>query len=401
MLNGQRIVVIGAGVAGLAVARALALRGARVRLHEAGAPDAAAAAGGGLQIAPNGMRVLDALGLGDAARRDGLPNSAVVLRDGLGGQGITRLDLGPQRAEGLDYRLFHRADLIALLWQGAQEAGVEIVTGSAVTVLGETPDGIGLEIAGSGTGARQPDPLVLAADGFHSSGRNVLNGRSEPFFTGQVAWRAVIPETPGGPVEVEAHLGPGRHLVSYPLRGGTCRNIVAVEERREWAAEGWHHADDPAHLRAAFAGFSDRVTSLLARVDAPRLWGLYRHPVAERWHGTGLALLGDAAHPTLPFMAQGANMALEDAWVLAACLDAAPLPEALARYQALRRPRVLRAIAAANANARNYHLRGFARYGAHKVLRIGGWLAPQAALRRFDWLYRHDVTAEQEPAPPA
>jgi len=386
----QRVVVIGAGVAGLAAARALALRGVQVDVHEAGAPDAAADAGGGLQIAPNGMKVLDALGLGAAARRAGLANTAVALFDGLGGRRITRLDLAPHRAIGLDYLLFHRADLIALLWQGARDAGVGMHSGSRVSVLGADGDGVRLDFGGEA----RTEALVLAADGFHSTGRAVLNAGSVPFFTGQVAWRAVVPEAPDSsrPTEVEVHLAPGRHLVSYPLRGGACRNIVAVEERDHWAAEGWHHADDPSRLRRAFAGSSARVRDLLARVEAPRLWGLYRHPVAPLWHGGGLALLGDAAHPTLPFLAQGANMALEDAWVLAACLATAPTAEAFARYQALRRPRVLRAIAAANANARNYHLRGPLRLGAHAVLRIGGILAPRAALGRFDWLYRHDVT---------
>jgi salicylate hydroxylase len=177
------------------------------------------------------------------------------------------------------------------------------------------------------------------------------------------------------------------------LRGGTLRNIVAVEERDDWTAEGWFHRDDPQNLRAAFASFAPEVTGLLARVGEVFLWGLFRHPVAGRWHGPGLALVGDAAHPTLPFLGQGANLALEDAWVLAARLAEAAPAEALAAWQAQRRPRVARAIAAAEANARNYHLRGLPRWAAHKALRIGRVVAPSAALRRFDWLYRHDVTA--------
>ncbi|MCR8723877.1 FAD-dependent monooxygenase [Frigidibacter sp. ROC022] len=390
MLIGQRVLVAGGGVAGYAVARALALRGASVELAEAGAADAAAAAGGGLQITPNGMRVLDALGLGEAARDQGLASQAVVLRDGLLGGVITRLDLGPHRAEGLEYRLFHRADLVALLAEGAREAGVKIRTGAPVEVLSD-----GAEARARVAGDEVSTPLLLCADGFHSSGRPVLNGPADPFFTGQVAWRAVIPADRAVPSEVQAYLGPGQHLITYPLRGGDLRNIVAVEDRRNWAAEGWNHVDAPQNLRDAFSGFCPEVRALLEQVESPRLWGLFRHEIAARWHGQGLALLGDAAHPTLPFMAQGANMALEDAWVLADCLDAMPQPEALAAYQALRLPRVRRAIAAANANARNYHLRGFARYGAHKVLKIGGWLAPGAALKRFDWLYRHDVTKAQ------
>ena len=225
-----------------------------------------------------------------------------------------------------------------------------------------------------------------------SAVRARLNGAAKPFFTGQVAWRAVIADD-GAPPEAHVYMGPGRHLVSYPLAGGL-RNIVAVEERDEWAAEGWHHQDDPANLRAAFAGFAPAPRGWLDRVTQVNLWGLFRHPVARRWHDARTAILGDAAHPTLPFLAQGANMALEDAWVLADCLSARPVPEALALYQTRRRARVVRVIEAANGNARNYHLRNpLARGAAHAALRLGGALAPSAALRRFAWLYGHDVPA--------
>jgi salicylate hydroxylase len=180
--------------------------------------------------------------------------------------------------------------------------------------------------------------------------------------------------------------------VTYPLAWGL-RNIVAVEERPEWAAEGWHHADDPNNLICAFAGFAPEVGTWLAQVEQVHLWGLFRHPVAARWYDDRRAILGDAAHPTLPFLAQGANLALEDAWVLADRLDRLPQAEALAAYQDARRARVARVIAAANANARNYHLsHPIVRSAAHAVLRLGGALAPAAALRRFDWIYGYDAT---------
>jgi salicylate hydroxylase len=190
-------------------------------------------------------------------------------------------------------------------------------------------------------------------------------------------------------------MAPGRHLVCYPLRGGQAVNIVAVQERAAWAAEGWHHLDDPDNLRAQFADFGGVAAQLLSQVDAVGFWGLFRHPVAPHWHGGGVAVLGDAAHPTLPFMAQGANLALEDAWVLADSLDRADnLVTGLAAYQALRRDRAVRVIAAANGNAWKYHLRsGPVRAAAHLALRAGGALAPGRMLRRFDWIYRHDVTA--------
>ena len=149
------------------------------------------------------------------------------------------------------------------------------------------------------------------------------------------------------------------------------------------------------NFRAAFAGFGGQARALLAQVDEVRLWGLFRHPVAAKWYGPGVAILGDAAHPTLPFMAQGANMALEDAWVLADCLDRLGAGEAgLTAYQAARRDRVSRVIAAANGNAWKYHLSARPVRGlAHLGLRLGGALMPGRMLHQFDWIYGHDVTA--------
>jgi salicylate hydroxylase len=366
-LAGREVTVIGAGVAGLATARALALQGARVTVLEqaAGLEDV----GAGIQISPNGAAVIRALGLGAALDTASLANQAVVLRNAVGAQ-LLRMDLA-----GRDYRLLHRADLIALLADGAQAAG-------AVLRFGVVADS-----------AR--DGLVIGADGVKSQVRAALNGRVAPFFTRQVAWRAVIPGD-GCAVEAEVFMASGRHLVSYPLRGGTLRNIVAVEERGDWAAEGWSHGDDPANLRAAFAGFGPRVQGWLGQVREVGLWGLFRHPVARRWHDGRMALVGDAAHPTLPFLAQGANMALEDAWVLAAALAAHDDPAAaFAAYQAARLPRVARIVEAANRNARVYHAKGLHRLALHAAFRAAALLAPAAPLRRFDWLYGEDVTQEK------
>ncbi|GAB1362861.1 hypothetical protein MASR1M32_20970 [Rhodobacter sp.] len=192
-------------------------------------------------------------------------------------------------------------------------------------------------------------------------------------------------------------MGPGRHLVSYPLRGGTMRNIVAVEERRRWTEEGWSLRDDPIELRLAFENFSPRVRGWLDQVEDVWLWGLFRHPVAKSWFRVlpegAVAILGDAAHPTLPFLAQGACMGLEDAWVLADALDGQDgFAAGLRAYQARRGPRVSRIVETANGNARAYHLSGVTRSLAHVGLRLMGKAAPGAALSRFDWLYGHDVT---------
>ena len=237
--------------------------------------------------------------------------------------------------------------------------------------------------------------LVIGADGLHSVLRRALNGNASAFFTKQVAWRAIVPNTSAHPAEAQVHMGPGRHIVSYPLRDGSSVNLVAVEERSHWVDEGWAQEDAPENLRAAFAGFGGRVPEMLASVERVGLWGLFRHPVARSWHGEGVALLGDAAHPTLPFMAQGANMALEDAWTLAACLAAdADQARALERYQSRRRNRCERIVSAANGNAWKYHLRNpLVRGVAHRGLGLAGRLMPQRMLRQFDWIYGHDVTA--------
>ncbi|MGY6633228.1 MAG: FAD-dependent monooxygenase [Alkalilacustris sp.] len=470
-LRDRVVTVVGGGVAGLAAALALARRGARVRVLEQ-AP-AITEVGAGLQISPNGAAVLHGLGLGPALADRAPRARAVELCAAEDGARVLRLDLG---ARGGRYHFLHRADLIDLLAAGARAAGVEVVTGAQVLRALPGPAGTRLEMA---DGRVLRAGFVVGADGVRSVVRGALNAAEAPVFTGQVAWRALIPEGGADPDAADpvarVFLAPGRHLVSYPLRGGRLRNIAAFEERAAWAEEGWHHTGDPEAFRAAFAGMGGPVPGWLAAVETVHVWGLFRHPVAPVWQGPGCAIIGDAAHPTLPFMAQGANMALEDAWTLAAALDdpeavgrggaamggavtggaAAEAPGtggdraggdaahsdradgdgtggygvgadgdgtgrdgtgrggtgqagsggdaavgvgggdrlALARWQAARAPRCRAIVAAAERNARLYHLSGPLRPLAHAALRIGGAVAPGLALRRFDWIYGHDVTA--------
>jgi salicylate hydroxylase len=315
----------------------------------------------------------------------------VELVDGPTGEGVVRLDLARLRP-GQGYHFLHRADLIGLLLKGAEEAGVSLRLLSRIEAVDLGGPGPVVVLQG---GERLEARLLIGADGLHSRVRGALNGPEEPFFTGQVAWRALIPCEPGAAPVAEVHMGPGRHLVSYPLRGGTLRNIVAVEERAKWAEESWTLRDDSMDLQLAFAGFSPRVRGWLDRVEDPWLWGLFRHKVAETWTSPkGVAILGDAAHPTLPFLAQGASMGLEDAWVLAEALASHDtLAAGLAAYQSRRKPRTTRIVAAANGNARAYHLSGLPRVIGHAGLRLLGRVSPGAMLSRFDWLYGHDVTS--------
>lgn len=385
-LIGQEVTVLGAGIAGLSVARALAMRGASVRVLERA--DAITEVGAGIQVSPNAGVVLEALGLGEAFESISVASRGAALRDYVRGSDVLRLDLTKFGRFGL----VHRADLVEMLGQAAQDVGVEIEFGVRVNAV--RLDGVRPVLEIEGAQEREVSFLV-AADGLRSRARLALLGDENPAFTGHVAWRALLPITPGEvPEEAHVFMGPGRHLVAYPLRDSTILNLVGVHERGAWHEDGWNHPGDPALFRSLFSEFGDPVRSWLSRVEDVMVWGLFAHEVAPRWHGGNCVLLGDAAHPTLPFLAQGACMALEDAWVLAECLSQeSDRAAALARYEATRAPRCRRIVDAATSNARNYHLRSAPVRGiAHLGLRVIGRAMPGFMPDRFDWLYSHDVT---------
>ncbi|MFO1142611.1 MAG: FAD-dependent monooxygenase [Amaricoccus sp.] len=393
-LAGLEVVVVGGGIGGLAAALALARRGAQVSVFEQ-AP-ALGEVGAGLQVGPNGVAVLAALGLAQTAVAAASVPEAVELRDHRNGRLIVRLPLGAAFAAryGRPYLQFHRADLLALLADAAAGAGVGVVTGRRVESVAASGVGVRIETDSGGHEAA----VAVAADGLRSAVRAAHLAGRPPRFTGHVAWRALVPadrvEAPPGATQVT--LAPGRHTVSYPLRSGQLVNLVAIEERSAWQPEGWSITDDPANLRRAFAGWSGPSGALLAAVDQCFLWGLFDHPPLAAWTAGRIALLGDACHPMLPFLAQGATMALEDAWVLADALDRARTPEAgLAAYAARRIARATRVQRSAAGAGRLYHLRPGLAGAAHLGLRLAGPLGRALLTRRFDWLYGRDVTQQR------
>ncbi len=369
LLKNKKITVIGAGLGGLCAALAFARRGAAVHVFENA--NELAEVGAGIQVSANGLRVLKALGID--ASLCGYASKGLTLNDHHG----RRVAILPN--QNREVRLFHRADLLELLSNACSGAGVRVSLGQHIT-----PQNL-------------PEAdLIVAADGVNSEFRALVQPTAaQPHFSGQVAWRALVavpePIHEGG---VNVYMGPGRHVVLYPLRGGSVLNIVAVEDTKSIASEGWTQSVVSSELRDRFSDFGGPLPALFERVTSVNRWGLYHHPVPRPWSEGNTVLLGDAAHPMLPFLAQGASMAFEDAWVLVSCLDAdADLDTALGGYERLRAPRVARVMKEARANAtRFHHSNPVTRFLGHNALKGVSRFAPDLMARRFDWIYGADVT---------
>ena len=352
----MRVAVAGAGVGGLTAALALAERGAEVVVCER-APWLEEA-GAGVQLGPNAVRVLDGLGLGPALRAAAFAPEAAEVRDAASGRILLRTALGAaaERRWGAPYLQIHRADLQRVLLHAAlARPGVNLRLDRPV--VGVDPDGR-LHLAG---GEAVEADVVVGADGLRSAVAASLWGAEAPRFTGWSAWRALVPREAVAaevPPAAAVWVGRGRHLVHYPVRGGAWVNLVAVTAAGAGRTEAWTASGDPAELRAAFAGWPEPVPALLAQVEACARWALFDRPTRPAWSRGRATLLGDAAHPMLPYLAQGAAMAVEDAAVLAASLAAAPADpaQALRAYEAARRPRTAQVAAWSRANGRLFHL---------------------------------------------
>jgi 2-polyprenyl-6-methoxyphenol hydroxylase-like FAD-dependent oxidoreductase len=380
------IAIIGGGIGGLTTAIALRRIGASVTLYEQAGK--IAEVGAGLQISVNAVRVLNALGLKPQNWPCSKPKS-ITLHEYRRGRKIANIAMNS--SEQAPYLQFHRADLIENLMHAAIASGAEIKLGKQVAVSRNGPDSVVVD--------QQSFDLVIGADGVRSSVRDQFYDAQKPQFTGQIAWRALVSanDLPNGyHAGTRVFMGPNKHLVCYPLRDNSLINIVAVQERAEWTAEGWNHTSNADDLRRLFSAWCADVTTLLAQVHAPIIWGLFSHPAMHNWVKNRIVLLGDSAHPMVPFVAQGACMAIEDAWVLADQLaKCANIDTALQSYQTIRKPRATKVQKTALKSGRIYHtanplVRGLLHTGMH----LSSTLAPAIMAGHYDWIYDHDVTKE-------
>ena len=393
----MKILISGAGISGLTAALCLARSGHEVEVFER-APDISEV-GAGLQISPNGVHVLRSLGLEDAIKSVSFEPESIEMRMGETGRVVFDIPLKSQSEArwGAGYYHIHRADLLDCLLKAAQSRPqIQIHTDWPVHTLVESDAGVEIQ---SPDGRSANGDLLVGADGIHSVGREHLLGPDTPRFTGCVAWRGVIETEKVDPAHRPpptacAWVGKGAHAVTYYLRGGKLINLVGVVERSDWRTESWSEEGSRAAFLEDFRGWHPSLLNLIDTGDRFFRWALFDRAPLGRWVGERVALIGDACHPMLPFLAQGAVMALEDAYVLSNCLsDGANLMSSLKRYQSLRLARTAKVQSQARNNMGIFHRRSpAAQIATYGPMWLAGRLTPQIVNSRMDWLYGHDVT---------
>jgi salicylate hydroxylase len=389
-----RAIIAGAGIGGLATALALSQAGLKVAIYEK--TDKLEEFGAGLQVTPNATRVLSRLGVLERVRQLSSKPDAVLALRGSDSAPLMRLPLhDAERRWGAEYLIIHRADLqTALVEAVGREPEVELSLGAAVTGFATDGHRISIGLQRGVTKGRDEADLLIGADGLRSEVRSGLGfgAPDQADFTGRVAYRAVVNAEDADPrwarSEIVLRLGPEAHLVQYPLRHGSTINLVATI-RSAWRPGGadnqWDGAADRSTLERAFAGWSKEARALIGAPAQWRAWPLYcRPPIASFSFGRA-ALVGDAAHPMVPFLAQGAAQAIEDAGALRRVIARIQdIPTALALYSRDRVERAGRVQREALRQGRIYHLDGPLAFARDMTMRM---LGPHRLSARYDWLY--------------
>lgn len=384
----KHILIVGGGIGGLSAALDFAGQGFDVDVFEQAAEFSEV--GAGLQLSPNPTRVLHSLGLANELRAVAFLPEATEFRDWKSGRVISRNPLGQSVVDryGAPYYHIHRADLIQVLVSAAAaEPRIALHTDVRADTFKQSPEGVTLHTdRGEHEGA-----LLVGADGIHSIVRAGLFGDESPIFTGNVAWRGLVPadRLPKGMVRPvgSAWWGPGKHFVHYYVRRGELVNCVCVIEKTGWEVESWNERGDHSELKADFSGWHETIQMLIDNMDphACFKWALFDRPPMSRWSEGRTTLLGDACHPTLPFMAQGAAMAIEDGAVLARCMAAGDdVPASLERYESLRRARTAGIQNGSRRNARVFHMSGLKAWARNRAAKRAGVMA-------VDSLYKYNA----------
>ena len=381
------ILIAGGGIAGLAAALAFAKHGIASEVLER-EPEFSET-GAGIQLGPNAQRILEALGAARYLAPNAVSPDSLCVHDGIRGKALTNLPLGQTMAKrhGAPYWTAHRGDLLnALLTAARAQPLITLLPGFEVSSFTQDVSAVA---AISADGATRQGSLLVGADGRWSNVRRLALGEFQLPYSGYAAYRAVMAasDVPASLNDNNVHvwLAPQCHVVHYPVRAGQEHALIVVLEE-PGTFEGWSTDADSNHVKRATAGLAGNLNTLVEAAPAWRKWTLSDPAPFASWSNGRAVLTGDAAHPVLPFLAQGGAMALEDAVVLAreAANRLHQPADALESYQRLRLPRATRLQSAARRNGRTYHLSGLSAAARNIVLRT---VPPERLMGSYDWLY--------------
>ena len=389
----MRVLVAGGGIGGMAAALALLRRGIDVDVYEQARE--LKEVGAGVQLAANGTRVLYALGVGEELKALSCEAQGKEIRHWKTGETWKLFDLGPVSIEryGFPYFTVYRPDLLGVLVDAVRRLKPGAIhLGARCTGFTQDAHGVTLQF----DGGRTKGDALIGADGVHSPVRQGLFGADQPKFTGIMAWRGIVPmeRLPRHMARMVGSnwVGPGGHVVHYPLRAGRLMNFVGALERTDWQVESWSVKGTKEEIRADFRGWHEDIQAFVAEIDTPYKWALMVRAPLERWTVGRVTLLGDAAHSMLPMLAQGAIMAIEDGFILARCLADFGVEEGLQRYERARIDRTRRTVEGSAANIHRFHNPVLADPEEGRRFIDREW-ASQRISDRYDWLFRYDATA--------